>query len=107
MKKWPYRIILLITGVFLALSILEIHGDNSRNTFHDEDDVYVQSTTQSLTFNFHFEKQSNFSKNIDHTISILLNLLHPSLQANIDPSGQKDFAFSFIKRFLRNSVWRI
>ena len=60
MIKWLHKSILLITGIFFALAILEIHGADSQNTFFDHDDTYIQRNNQNVELNAHVEKQNDF-----------------------------------------------
>jgi hypothetical protein len=107
MKVWTNKILFILISISFAIAVFEIDSDSRHNTFHDEDDTYVQSNNQNVEISSHFEQQKDLSQlHHDFTISIC-NLFLINKQAASDFSSQKFFSFIPQKIFLQNSVWRI
>ena len=106
MNKWLLKILVLLVGVSFTLAVFEIDLGYDHNTFHDEDDTYVQSNNQNIELSAHFEKQKDILELKDFAAT-LFSLFFPDTQTDSDPPPQKAVAYTSQKIFLRNSVWRI
>ncbi len=95
---------LILTGICFALAVFEIHGEESNNTFHDQDDTYIQSDNQNVELNSHLEKQIDFSKEFQYFATIVFDFFSSNTQTAYVSPPPKIFTQ---KIFLRNSVWRI
>jgi hypothetical protein len=107
MLKLLYRCVFLVTGVFLALAALEIHGEDSQNTFFDQDDIYIKEESQFFLISNSIEKQNGFSKDLSDFAAALCDLFSTSIYSESHPLPEKIVAFNSQKIFLRNSDWRI
>jgi hypothetical protein len=105
MIKWLNKSFLILTGICFALAILEIHGEDSHNTFFDQDDTYIQSNNQNVELNSHIEKQKDFSNEFRYFVTITFTLFSSEIKtAYVSPPPKN---FNSKKIFLQNSVWRI
>jgi len=107
MMKRPNKCLLILTGICFALAVLEVHGNDSDNTFHDQDDIYIQSNNQNVELNSHIEKQNDFSKEFKYFATIVFDLFSDDTQTSYASPPPKNFSPCLQKIFLRNSVWRI
>jgi hypothetical protein len=107
MLKWLYKIVFLITGIFFALAILEIHGENSQNTFFDQDDTFIKTENQNCIISSCIEKQKELTQELNNFTGIIFSIFSPDILTDLSSFPRKDFTYFTPKIFLRNSVWRI
>jgi hypothetical protein len=107
MRKWLNKILFILISISFVIAVFEIDSDSRHNTFHDEDDTYIQSNNLNAELNSHFEQQKDLNQEYcDLAISFLDLILFDSKAVTIShPQGKN--LLTFQKIFIRNSVWRI
>src|SRR5689334_24447032 len=94
MKTWLHKCLLIFSGICLVLALLKIHGKDRPNTYHDDDDTYIQSDNQDLDISSYFEKQKESFTELNTFISRAADLFFPNTQADSKEPSQKSTAFT-------------